>query len=229
MNSANSMKRRRTIQLFDGHTHSDHSPDGGQTIDELCQSAITHGLHGVTITDHCDMWFYDSTDTYTRMTSSIADAEIAREKYDGTLWVGTGVEVAEYMFDPTHAEQIMNLTDYDVIIGSVHSIAYDNWDSYSRANFDMTVPREKILTYLKRYFAEMQRMIECAHINVLAHITCPFRYINGKYGRNIDASIFAEQIEQILHDIIDKGIALELNTSGLNIGWGEFVPNREIR
>ncbi|HEX2949982.1 MAG TPA: PHP domain-containing protein [Armatimonadota bacterium] len=150
------------------------------------------------------------------------------KKYDGTLWVGTGVEVAEYMFDPTHAEQIMNLTDYDVIIGSVHSIAYDNWDSYSRTNFDVTVPREKILTYLKRYFAEMQRMIECAHINVLAHITCPFRYINGKYGRNIDVSIFAEQIEQILHDIIDKGIALELNTSGLNIGWGEFMPSREI-
>lgn len=217
------------MQIFDGHTHSNNSLDGVQTVDELCQSAITHGLDGVTVTDHCDMWYYDSTDTYKRISASVTQTDTAREKYSGILWVGKGVEMAEYLFDFANAEKILKLTDYDVVLGSVHCVACKDWnDAYSRIDFGNTIPEEKILDFLNRYFSEMQKMIDNARINVLAHLTCPLRYINGKYGRNIDALLFAEPIEQILKTIIDRGIALELNTSGINTGWGEFMPTREI-
>ena len=53
------------------------------------------------------------------------------------------------------------------------------------------------------------KVIEWGGFDVLTHLTCPLRYINGKYNRGIDISIFNREIEEILQEIIKKEIALE--------------------
>jgi hypothetical protein len=37
---------------FDLHVHSDHSPDGHSTVEEILRAAVAKGLDGVAITDH---------------------------------------------------------------------------------------------------------------------------------------------------------------------------------
>lgn len=71
-------------------------------------------------------------------------------------------------------------------------------------------------------------MIDNTDIDVLAHLTCPVRYINGKYNMNYDVMKHRCQIKDILKSIIRKDIALELNTSGIGTPFEELIPNGEI-
>ena len=62
--------------------------------------------------------------------------------------------------------------------------------------------------------------------DVLAHLTCPLRYINGKYKRNVSSRRYEEKIIEILKYIIENAIAMEINTSG--IGNGFLMPDEWI-
>lgn len=216
--------------MYDFHIHTNNSPDAGQTIDEVCGSAISKGLEGIAITDHVDMWFYDRDDTEKRISKSISDMTAAREKYGDKLDIMKGVEMAEYLFDPKKAEIIMKLTDYDVILGSVHSVLYDDWtDSYSRLDFsEAAAPIEKIKGFIREYFKKVYEMAEMTDFDVLTHLTCPLRYINGKYGRAVDSADFKAEIEDILKLIIKKGVSLEVNTSGVGTALDSTMPDSDI-
>ncbi len=216
--------------MFDSHMHTKNSPDSKQTIDEVCTSAIARGLNGIAITDHVDMWFYKKENTEERIRCCIKDVNAAREKYKDKLNIFQGVEMAEYMYSPVEADIIMTLTDYDVILGSVHSVFFEDWtDSYSRLPFDKeSTSDRKIIGFLHEYFSKVTEMVENTDIDVMSHLTCPLRYINGKYGRGVDISLFYQEIEYILNVIIEQRIALEVNTSGINTSLKEFMPCYDI-
>jgi histidinol-phosphatase (PHP family) len=67
-------------------------------------------------------------------------------------------------------------------------------------------------------------MVEKTDFDVLTHLTCPLRYINGKYNRNADIMRHRDEIFTIFEKIIQKDIALEINTSGLDSNFGEYMP-----
>lgn len=71
-------------------------------------------------------------------------------------------------------------------------------------------------------------MIEKTDFDVLSHLTCPLRYINGKYQRGLDLSVFSGEIHTIFEMIIQKGIALEVNTSGIGSAFNEWMPNPSL-
>lgn len=216
------------FDMFDFHIHSEHSPDSVQTLDEICRSAIDKGLRGIAICDHVDMWFFDRENTYTCMQNCICDVRRVKEKYGNTLEIFQGVEMAEYLYDPKRAESILQLCAYDVILGSVHSVIYEDiTDSYSRIDFsDMT--ESKIYGFLSEYFSKIIEMIEKTNFDVLSHLTCPLRYINGKYGRNIDILRWKNEIFTIFEWIVKKGIALEVNASGVGDFYRKYMPDENL-
>ncbi|MGN0182020.1 MAG: histidinol-phosphatase HisJ family protein [Candidatus Ornithomonoglobus sp.] len=218
------------MDLYDGHMHTVNSLDGGQTVEEICQTAAARGLSGVSITDHVDMWFYKRENTEERIRTCIEQVNSARERYIGRLKLLQGVEMAEYLYSPEEAEIIMKLTDYDVILGSVHSVLYEDWtDSYSRLPFgEMDAPKEKLIGFMREYFARVAEMAEKTDFDVLSHLTCPLRYINGKFSRGIDIDYFKNEINGILELIIKRNIALEVNTSGINTSFASFMPGADI-
>ena len=59
----------------------------------------------------------------------------------------------------------------------------------------------------------------------MAHLTCPLRYINGKYGLGVDAMRYKAQIEKILDLVVEKGVAMEMNTSGIGTTYGTYMPD----
>ena len=63
---------------------------------------------------------------------------------------------------------------------------------------------------------------------MLAHLTYIFRYINGKYEKNLDWRIQEEKILRVLRTIIQRNIALEINTSCIGSSYDEWLPNKEI-
>ena len=214
--------------MFDLHIHSKNSPDSIQTIEEICESAFARGLQGFALCDHVDTWFYEKEDLYTRLQGSIRDVERAKAVYGDRLDILQGVEMAEYLAFPEKAERILALTDFDVILGSVHSLYYEDIDdSYSRVDFS-SMPAEKIKGFLKEYFFRMKEMIDKTDFDVLSHLTCPLRYINGKYHRGIEVMDFQADIREILDMIIKKDIAMEINTSGVGGFYNEYMPDRRI-
>ena len=201
--------------LYDSHMHTTHS-DGRSTVTEMCESAIAKGVAGITLTDHADMNFYESRDTYNRIKDAIANYRQAQLKYEDQLEVMCGVELGEYLYAPENAKRILNLTFYDCILCSVHLVPAARWDKpYNRIIFSEDGTDEELRDYLRLYFDLLSNTVDAFDFDVLAHIACPVRYMTTKYGRPTNVLEFEAKIREILKKIIDRNIALEWNNAGL--------------
>ena len=211
--------------MFDLHIHSRNSHDSNQTLDEICKQAVKIGLEGIAVCDHADTWFAEELHTEEAIRNCIADVKEAQKRYGSELTVLQGLEMAEYLDDPEIAEKILSVGEFDVILGSVHSVRFETIaDSYSRVDFS-SMPMEMIDRFLKEYFRHIAEMIEKTDFDVLSHLTCPLRYINGKYHRNADIMRHRDAIFSIFGQIIQKDIALEINTSGFDGDLTKLMPD----
>ena len=201
--------------IYDSHMHTLNS-DGKSTIDQMCQSAIDHGVSGITITDHADMNFYESRDTYNRIKGAIAQIRQAQEAWEGKLELMCGVELGEYLYEPESAKKILGLTAYDEVLCSVHFVPAARWEkAYNRIDFTNDGTDEELLDYMRLYFDLLSDTMDAFDFHVLAHIACPVRYMTTRHGRPMDVMRFEPKIKEILKKVIDRGIALEWNSAGL--------------
>lgn len=214
--------------MFDLHVHTIHSADGRQTVEEACEAAIRRGLRGIAVCDHADMWFSEKLNTPAEIRACMEDVRRARRIYGDRLEILQGVEMAEYLDDPEGADRILSQEGFDVILGSVHSLRFEDIDdSYSRVDFS-EMPEDQIRRFMKKYFFLMSEMIEKTDFDVLTHLTCPLRYVNGKYKRGIDPCCFEKEILTVFRQIIEKDIPLELNTSGIHSFYGRYMPDPSL-
>ncbi|MBQ7901477.1 MAG: histidinol-phosphatase HisJ family protein [Clostridia bacterium] len=212
--------------MYDMHIHTDASHDCRQTIDEVCLTAIRRGLNGIAICNHADMGPCDVPNSYEEMCKCVVDVAASRKKYN--LDILQGIEMAEYVYDPEKGKKMLGICNYDVILGSVHYVKYKDIDyAYSKVDFG-SMSEDDVKGFLDEYFLRVTEMIEKTEFDVLAHLTCPIRYINGKYGKNIDIMEHREQIQSILDMIVERSIALEINTSGIGTGLADFMPHKDI-
>lgn len=219
---------KAVIDMFDSHLHTNNSPDAMQSIDELCLAAIQNNLSGISICDHAEVSLFHMADFFELIKGSVRDTERARIKYGDSLKILQGIEISEFFWDDSKVKTFLSLGNYDVILGSVHRVdCIGHTDSYSRVDMKHT-PHEHLHKFISIYFDDMVRMIRGYDFDVLSHLTVPLRYINGKYGRNVDISPYTDKIEEILDLIIKKGIALEVNTSGIGTNFDDFFPDENI-
>lgn len=216
--------------LYDMHTHTDNSHDARQTIRQLCDAAAAAGLAGVAVTDHGDSPYIDKLDNRRTIGSSAAQAQAAAAQYAGRLEVLCGVEIGEECWYPDGAAVLHGLADFDVILASIHgfwrdgAIAYYSQEPFDAAHYT----EDELYTFLQRYLEGMLENAEAADYDILTHLDCPLRYINGKYGRGVDILRFAGLIDQVLLAVLRRGKTLEVNTSGLGQPWAQRMPQDAI-
>lgn len=214
-------------KIADMHTHSLFSHDSVSPIEEMCLSQIQKGTNIFAVTDHCDVYLCKDYDVFTPIIKASLEAKELNKKYGDKCLILSGVEISEGFWFPEALEKIYTLADFDVIIGSVHCVRYENLTMpYSKIDFSV-FSKTQIYEYLSCYFKDVKTLIETTDFDVLAHLTCPLRYINGKYKRDFDISVFADVIDEILKEVIKNNIALEVNTSSYEL-IGDFMPNIEI-
>lgn len=213
---------------FDMHTHSRSSHDSVCDVLDMQRAAQKKGLVGFAVTDHCDIEYCETQNLDDVLINSINDAKNADK--NGKTEVLHGVELGEAFWHQSVTEDILQRYGFDVVIGSVHAVKFENYHMpYSHINFS-DMGYEKALQYLDKYFDDMLIMLKTCSLDILAHMTCPLRYINGKYGMNVEWSRYDGKIKEILKYIIMHKIALEINTSCVYEGSGycELMPNRQI-
>ena len=220
------MNIKNTNCRFDMHTHSKHSHDSECEVADMASAALKNGLSGFAVTDHCDIEYFKTVDLNKLVKESIEDAE----KNNGDIVVLRGIEMGEAFWHKEIAEEILKKYDFDVVIGSVHAVKFDGYEMpYSVIDFSK-MDKSDAERYMDKYFDDMMYMLENCDFDILAHMTCPLRYINGKYNVGIDCGLYENKIKNILKYIIKHKIALEINTSCVynNSGYCEFMPERHI-
>ena len=211
----------------DMHTHSENSHDSVCSIEEMCLAQIEKGTNIMAVTDHADIYSFDDYDIYTPIEKTHKTVEELNRKYGDRITLLSGIEISEGFWFPEKSKKMRNLCDYDVIIGSVHCVKYGKLSiPYSRIDFSSFTEKE-IYEYLDCYFNDMLEMLEKENFDVLAHLTCPIRYITGKYNIDVNMEKLEKNTDKILSVIIEKNIALEVNTSSFD-ALGDFFPSKDI-
>jgi len=214
--------------LCDTHVHSQNSHDSQCPVERTAEAAVEKGIACFSITDHCDIQYFRERPVKIWIAASVQEAEEAAKAFAGRVSVLTGIELGEAIWDPEGADEMLSQHPYDVVIGSVHAVRYkDRRQAYSRIDFS-AFPPEELADYMEQYFEDVWEMLQTIPCDIMAHLTCPLRYINGKYGLQMDVHRFEPQIRKILAYIIDHAIALEINTSCLGSAYDSFMPEEWI-
>lgn len=213
--------------IADMHTHSEFSHDSECKIEDMCLAQIANGTQIFAVTDHCDIDRLNINDNFIDIKKSCQQAKELNEKYGDKCMILSGVEVGELFWHPEYTQTLYELYPYDVIIGSVHRVKHKyTGGAYSLIDFSRYT-LDDIYDFLDKYFNDVVRLLDTTDFDILAHLTCPLRYIVGKYKHNVDMTRYVQIIGEILQTIIDNGIALEVNTSTYS-AMGEFLPHSAI-
>ncbi|MBQ4110911.1 MAG: histidinol-phosphatase HisJ family protein [Clostridia bacterium] len=214
--------------MFDMHTHTHNSHDGSGFAVDSAKSAKTKGISAIAVTDHCDIQYYIEHNVKKRIANSLKEAEKVNKLSSGTPEVLKGIEIGESIFNMEYTNDILLNHNYDVIIGSVHEVKHKKSDRpYSLIDFS-DFSSEELNEFMHTYFDDVFTTLTTLPCDIMAHLTCPLRYINGKYNRSISSRDYEEQITKILEYIIKNSIAMEINTSGIGTAFNTLMPDEWI-
>lgn len=208
--------------LINCHSHTKFSHDSNCEPTDGFNSARGKGLAGYAITDHCDIESCEINDVKAPIIQSV---KTARSLGEGVL---AGVEMGEALWHNDVANDIIASADLDIVLGSVHAVRYGEYTMpFSGIDFS-AFSKKQIFEYMNAYFNDMLETLEKCDFDVLSHLTNPLKYITGKYGIKVNLKEYSEIIDKILKGIIEKGIALEVNTACIGSSYNEFMPEKPI-
>lgn len=214
--------------LADTHIHSHFSHDSDSKMADICRAAKEKKIGVVCITDHADVKPHSDLQEMAQNRQEVY-REIRETACEGVELL-VGIELACGGFYPDNsifdraAQTLLAVGQYDCVIGSVHSVGATS----TARNDYAAMSKMELVAYLDRYFDAALAMLEYGKPDVLAHLTYPLRYINGKFGKELDWRLLEPKIRLVLQTVIQNGIALEINTSCLGTEYDQLLPNEEI-
>ena len=187
----------------------------------VCEQAARLGLSRLAITDHVEISaFYQNGYDKTSALSFEKAGEMQR-LFKGRLDVIRGIELGQPTHDLDTAERLLKEYDFDFVLGALHNLKGEK--DFYYYDFESVDVR----SVMDRYFAEMLEIVRWGRFHSLAHLTYPFRYIpKGKYPE--DYGFWRDEIDEILRLLASRGIALEINTSGLRQQIDKLMPDLAI-
>lgn len=203
------MSEKQT-RIVDMHTHTDNSPDGNHSAIFMAEHAEKKNLYAIAFTDHVEVDYFYSDSYDRRAVQSFFEISKAKEAFKGRLNVLRGVELGQPHYDKELAEKLINMHNYDVVIGSIHNLRnmsdFCCWD-YNDIDVEAAI---------NEYYDENINLAAWGKVDVIAHITYPFRYIFNSCGYIEDITKYRKKTDELLKLIAENDLALEINMGGLN-------------
>lgn len=194
---------------LDSHTHSIFSPDGHNTIDEMCRAALSRGITYLALTEHTDWDYCHPESGYFDYYAYSRTIDIARRFYP-ELTLLKGIEFGEVHKAPEAFSKASAL-ELDLVIGSLHR---PDFFSLSRTLQEQEHPVERLFA---EYFCEARRMVEHGGFDILGHPDLPVRYFYTNYP-------VSTELEELMSACVAHEIVPEINTSTLRRGFDELMP-----
>jgi histidinol-phosphatase (PHP family) len=201
--------------------HTDFSTDATGTIDVYAALARAQGLAELAITDHLD---FDprlanfAPEDFARRERAVREAG---ERWDGRPAIRFGVELTYQRELEQQIREYLATHRYDYIIGSVHTLSGipdDKPDPIARWAAGKT-HREASAPY----WAELDAAIRSGLFDTIGHLDVVKRWLFRPLGP-FEYEPHADVYDGALNALIETGVALEVNSSGLRQSHKEAYP-----
>ncbi|WP_246114804.1 histidinol-phosphatase HisJ family protein [Rubripirellula tenax] len=200
--------------LFESHSHT---PLCNHAIGEptlYAAAAKNRGLRGLIVTCHNPM--PDGFSSRVRMREDQLDEYIdlvddTRQQWAGSVDVRLGLEADYFEGYEAYLEKQLSSADFHFVLGSVHPQIDEFRQKYWSAD-----PIE----IQRTYFRLLAKAAKTGLFDSLAHPDL----IKNMFSDSWNEQAVIDDIRSALDDIADTGIAMELNTSGVNKMISEMNP-----
>lgn len=205
--------------LADCHLHTEFSTDSETPMRAQAERALELGIPAICVTDHMDMdypqgEFWLDTDRYMEAVRRL------QEEYRGRLEIGFGVELGLMEHLRARQEEYLKKYPFDFVIGSVHLIHGE--DPYNGELFRKYGDEE----VFREYFRLSHRLLaDSPSIQSWGHLDYVVRY--GQNPEVYSYRKYADEIDAVLKLLLEKGIALEVNTAGFRT-LGRTNPEPDV-
>jgi histidinol-phosphatase (PHP family) len=202
---------------LDYHMHTSFSEDGDDITEAICRRAIELGIPEIGFSEHWDVGPYESKPRYFKPEPWYEEIERLRSLFAGKLVIRAGVEVAEPHLYPQETAEALHRAPFDYVIGSVH---YVGSNFMFNTDYFQTHPADEVYG---EYFAELDRMVHNADIDIIAHFDLPARTGIPIFG--YEPTRYEREIHSVLKTCIERGLALDVNVSGLRKPARNLMPD----
>lgn len=212
-------------KLWDCHMHSSFSGDCEIPMETMIRQAISLGLPGICITEHFDPDYPeipDPVDFNLDIPSYKNTLFSLKEQYKNQIQIHYGIELGLQPHLADFFHDLLASESFDYVIGSSH-VVYGK-DPYYPEFFENRSEEESFLAYFESVLGNLQAFSE---MDSYGHLDYIVRYSPNK-AKNFSLAKYQDIIDEILHTMIQKDVALEVNAGGFAYGLGQPNPCAEI-
>ncbi|MCL2774796.1 MAG: histidinol-phosphatase HisJ family protein [Oscillospiraceae bacterium] len=212
----------------DHHIHSYKSFDAepSASIAQILKTAAEKNINQIALCDHYDVnWIVngsnpdiDFQDTLNQIKEAKKNPDFSRTEFL------LGIELGQPNQCPEKAAEVLTKNDFDFILCALHN-ARNEEDFYYIDYKSTDIPH--LTAMFERYANELCELAEWGNFHSLAHITYPVRYFLTN-DIHISMNKYNDLYKKLFEIIIRRGIALEVNTSGLRKQINEPSPSFEL-
>ncbi|HSV73691.1 MAG TPA: histidinol-phosphatase HisJ family protein [Chthonomonadales bacterium] len=201
----------------DYQVHTDLSHDGRCTLLEQCAQAVSIGLEQICFTEHKD---FDPDDPvvnhfdYQRYRDAILRA---RDAFGDRLEILMGIEVDYQTWFEDELRAYVEDHRFDFVLGSVHYV-----DRAMLMTPEYLRGRTPVQAY-EAYYREVLASVRSGAIDAVGHLEYATRRGVAACGP-FDPTPHRAIVEELLGEMVARGVALEVNSAGLRQGAGQTYP-----
>lgn len=201
--------------LYESHCHTPLCKHAYGEPDEYAAVALARGFKGITFTCHCPL--PDGFSSSVRMDPGQYDDYVAligrtRENFAGKIDVRLGLESDYYPGVEPWLEKLHARVPLSHVLGSVH---------YQVSDYRKIYYKGDVFAYQQLYYEHLAQSAETGLYDTLAHPDL----IKNESPRDWNFQRMQPFIERSLDRIAATGVAMELNTSGVQKAMSEMNPS----
>lgn len=209
------------MKLPNLHNHTSRCGHATGTIDEYIEEAVNRDLYWFGFADHAPL----PEELRSGITMEPSETEdylhdifSARERWNDRCEILAAFEVDFPLFE-TFDKAYLHDSRIDYLIGSCHFI--DDWP-FDHDDYIEEFDRRDIDDIYQQYFSIIEELVDSGYFQVIGHFD-----LVKKFG-HLATESFSPQIRAIAAKMATRGIAAEINTSGLIKPIKEIYPAKEI-
>jgi histidinol-phosphatase (PHP family) len=205
----------RTPLLYESHCHTPLCKHAFGEPDEYAAVALARGFKGITFTCHCPL--PDGFSANVRMAPGQFDDYVqmiaaTREAFAGRLDVRLGLESDFYPGVEPWLERLHARVPLSHVLGSIH---------YQVGDYRKLFHTGDVFSYQELYFEHLALSAESGLFDTLAHPDL----IKNESPADWNFERLRPVIERALDRVAATGVAMELNTSGVQKDLPEMNPS----